>query len=100
MQSYRPEAGCAQEVHAAVCCQKEDVQQGVHTGFDSGPEEKKSCLNTRNKETKSRHFKCEKRIASIKPLLGVQPVVLHLLHHTSPATKILVHYRQVFIHDE
>jgi len=91
MQPYRPEAGCAQEVHAAVCSQKEDVQQGVHTGFDSGPEEKKSCLNTRNKETKSRHFKCEKRIekhqtSAWRPACSLTPVASYITCHQNPCT--------------
>lgn len=34
-----PEGVCVQEVHVVVCSLPEDVQQEVHTQFDSKPEE-------------------------------------------------------------
>jgi hypothetical protein len=48
-------------------------------------------LNTRNKETKSRHFKCEKRIekhqtSAWRPACSLTPVASYITCHQNPCT--------------
>lgn len=80
----KPEEGCGQEVPAVVCFQPEDAQQGAHKQFDSEPEEypvPKFEKRNHIKYTQDVHAAAYER-ESIKPLLDVQPVISHQMHHT------------------